>query len=52
LTPGPDIRIVPTLPGAPGAVFAPLKRLTDRSKHHLVDPALAARLVGVGTPSR
>lgn len=28
--------------------FAPLKRLTYASKHHLVDPALAARLVGVG----
>jgi len=27
--------------------FAPLKRLTLASKHHLVDPALAARLVGV-----
>ncbi|WP_342767041.1 ATP-binding protein [Acidipropionibacterium virtanenii] len=29
-------------------VFAPLKRLTNSAKHHLVDPALAARLVGVG----
>lgn len=29
--------------------FAPLKRLTYSPKHHLVDPALAARLVGVGT---
>lgn len=29
-------------------VFAPLKRLTHTPKHHLVDPALAARLVGVG----
>ena len=29
-------------------VFAPLKRLTLAPKHHLVDPALAARLVGVG----
>lgn len=29
-------------------VFAPLKRLTLSPKHHLVDPALAARLVGVG----
>jgi uncharacterized protein len=29
-------------------VFSPLKRLTKASKHHLVDPALAARLVGVG----
>ncbi|QMW68432.1 ATP-binding protein [Mumia sp. ZJ1417] len=29
-------------------VFAPLKRLTRTPKHHLVDPALAARLVGVG----
>ena len=28
--------------------FAPLKRLTRGVKHHLVDPALAARLVGVG----
>lgn len=28
--------------------FAPLKRLTKAPKHHLVDPALAARLVGVG----
>ena len=28
--------------------FAPLKRLTKTPKHHLVDPALAARLVGVG----
>ncbi len=28
--------------------FAPLKRLTRSPKHHLVDPALAARLVGVG----
>jgi predicted AAA+ superfamily ATPase len=27
--------------------FAPLKRLTLSPKHHLVDPALAARLVGV-----
>ncbi|MFV0434990.1 MAG: hypothetical protein ACK5LO_13545 [Leucobacter sp.] len=27
--------------------FAPLKRLTLAPKHHLVDPALAARLVGV-----
>ncbi|MPQ97905.1 DUF4143 domain-containing protein [Modestobacter sp. I12A-02628] len=29
--------------------FAPLKRLTATPKHHLVDPALAARLVGVET---
>lgn len=29
-------------------VFHPLKRLTRSPKHHLVDPALAARLVGVG----
>lgn len=29
-------------------VFNPLKRLTHTPKHHLVDPALAARLVGVG----
>ncbi len=29
-------------------VFAPLKRLTASPKHHLVDPALAARLIGVG----
>jgi len=29
-------------------VFNPLKRLTPSPKHHLVDPALAARLVGVG----
>lgn len=28
--------------------FAPLSRLTLSPKHHLVDPALAARLVGVG----
>ncbi len=28
-------------------VFNPLKRLTRGPKHHLVDPALAARLVGV-----
>lgn len=28
--------------------FAPLTRLTYTPKHHLVDPALAARLVGVG----
>ncbi|MDR0837695.1 MAG: DUF4143 domain-containing protein [Propionibacteriaceae bacterium] len=28
--------------------FAPLKRLTYSPKHNLVDPALAARLVGVG----
>lgn len=28
--------------------FVPLKRLTNSVKHHLVDPALAARLVGVG----
>lgn len=28
-------------------MFAPLKRLTMSPKHHLVDPALAARLVGV-----
>lgn len=28
--------------------FTPLKRLTLAPKHHLVDPALAARLVGVG----
>jgi hypothetical protein len=27
--------------------FAPLKRLTHTPKHHLVDPALAGRLVGV-----
>ena len=31
--------------------FAPLKRLTFSPKHHLVDPALAARLVGVGRAS-
>lgn len=29
--------------------FAPLKRLTFSPKHHLVDPGLAARLVGVDT---
>ncbi len=29
-------------------MFNPLKRLTLSPKHHLVDPALAARLVGVG----
>lgn len=28
--------------------FAPLQRLTRTPKHHLVDPAIAARLVGVG----
>lgn len=28
--------------------FNPLERLTHAPKHHLVDPALAARLVGVG----
>lgn len=28
--------------------FAPLKRLTVSPKHNLVDPALAARMVGVG----
>ncbi len=28
--------------------FNPLKRLTRSPKHHLVDPALAARLVGIG----
>ena len=28
--------------------FAPLRRLTVSPTHHLVDPALAARLVGVG----
>lgn len=28
--------------------FSPLKRLIMAQKHHLVDPALAARLVGVG----
>ncbi|MDR1265683.1 MAG: DUF4143 domain-containing protein [Propionibacteriaceae bacterium] len=28
--------------------FAPLTRLTKTPQHHLVDPALAARLVGVG----
>lgn len=28
--------------------FNPLKRLTLSPKHHLVDPALAARLIGVG----
>jgi len=28
--------------------FSPLNRLTYSPKHHLVDPALAARLVGVG----
>lgn len=29
-------------------VFNPLKRLTHAPRHHLVDPALAARLVGIG----
>lgn len=29
--------------------FSPLSRLTRTPKHHLVDPALAARLVGVGS---
>ncbi len=28
--------------------LTPLKRLTHNPKHHLVDPALAARLVGIG----
>lgn len=28
--------------------FSPLTRLTRSPKHHLVDPAIAARLVGVG----
>jgi predicted AAA+ superfamily ATPase len=28
--------------------FSPLRRLNKAPKHHLVDPALAARLVGVG----
>jgi len=28
-------------------IFAPLKRLTYTPKHHLVDPAIAARLVGI-----
>ncbi|GAB2462056.1 ATP-binding protein [Xylanimonas ulmi] len=28
--------------------LAPLKRLTVSPKHHLVDPALAARMVGIG----
>lgn len=28
--------------------FTPLKRLTHTPKHHLMDPAIAARLVGVG----
>jgi len=28
--------------------FSPLNRLTKTPKHHLVDPALAARIVGVG----
>ncbi|MCL1899876.1 MAG: DUF4143 domain-containing protein [Promicromonosporaceae bacterium] len=32
-------------------VFNPLKRLTAAPKHHLVDPALAARLVGVSRPA-
>ena len=31
--------------------FAPLKRLTRSPKHHLVDPALAARLVGIEAPA-
>lgn len=30
--------------------FAPLQRLTRGPKHHLVDPALAARLVGIDAP--
>ncbi|MCL2483295.1 MAG: ATP-binding protein [Propionibacteriaceae bacterium] len=29
--------------------FIPLKRLTVSAKHHLVDPALAARMVGIGS---
>lgn len=28
--------------------FVPLKRLTVSAKHHLVDPALAARMAGIG----
>jgi uncharacterized protein len=35
----------PLEPWLPG--FTPLKRLTVSPKHHLVDPSLAARLVGV-----
>jgi uncharacterized protein len=31
--------------------FAPLKRLTHTPKHHLVDPAIAARLVGIDKAS-
>lgn len=31
--------------------FAPLKRLTYAPKHHLVDPAIAARLVGIDKAS-
>jgi uncharacterized protein len=31
--------------------FAPLKRLTYTPKHHLVDPAIAARLVGIDKTS-
>lgn len=31
--------------------FAPLKRLTRSPKHHLVDPALAARLMGLEAPA-
>jgi predicted AAA+ superfamily ATPase len=31
--------------------FAPLKRLTHTPKHHLVDPAIAARLVGIDKES-
>ncbi len=30
--------------------FSPLKRLTRSPKHHLVDPALAARLAGIAKP--
>lgn len=30
--------------------FNTLKRLTHAPKHHLVDPAIAARLVGIGKP--
>lgn len=29
-------------------IFSPLKRLTHSPKHHLVDPAIAARLVTIG----
>jgi predicted AAA+ superfamily ATPase len=32
--------------------FAPIKRLTHAPKHHLVDPAIAARLLGIDKSGR